>query len=174
MDLLIEFFNFYNKGSCFCEVFFLIVIPSNEPTQICKINQRSVFVFTFKQRDIPVREPKTNFSLYAKIFLKINNPLLSSNKMATYFPRISCPFDTRFFITGRQWSRRNSKKPAVTRKVNYMFIVCIPSFLLGGARVELQTKFSKRRGLTESHFLEGVAGKNDVTFFSGLQVLHKK
>ena len=29
-----------------------------------------------------------NLSLCATIFLKINSPLLSSNKMATYFPRI--------------------------------------------------------------------------------------
>ena len=43
-------------------------------------------------------------------------------------------------------------------------------------------KFSKRVGLTESHFLEGLLGKTEVTFFKegggrgggGLQFLHKK
>ena len=53
----IDISNFSPKDSCFCEVFFLITILPNKSTQICKINKRSVFDFTFKQKDTPVREP---------------------------------------------------------------------------------------------------------------------
>ena len=46
-------------------------------------------------------------------------------------------------------------------------------FLLVG--VEPSTKFSKRKGLTGSQFLEGVAGKEGDEFFQGgLQFLHKE
>ena len=52
-------------------------------------------------------------------------------------------------------------------------IVCTPLFF-SGRGVEPPTKFSKRGGSTGSQFLEGVAGKEQVTFFRGLQFLHKK
>ena len=51
-------------------------------------------------------------------------------------------------------------------------IVHPATFLLGN--VEPPTKFSKTKGVTESQFLEGVAGKEGVTFARGLQLLHKK
>ena len=48
-------------------------------------------------------------------------------------------------------------------------------FLLedGGGGVKLPTKFSKR-GFRGSQFWEGVAGKEGVTFFRGLQFCHKR
>ena len=55
LDLLIDISNFSPKGSCFCEVLFLIAILPNKSTQICKINKQSFFNFTFKQKDTPVR-----------------------------------------------------------------------------------------------------------------------
>ena len=39
--------------------------------------------------------------------------------------------------------------------------------------VKPPTKFSKRGSLTKSQFLEGIAKKEGVTFFRGLQFLHK-
>ena len=46
----------------------------------------------------------------------------------------------------------------------------------GGGGHEPPTKFSKQWGLTESQSLEGVAGKERVTFFKGgaVQFLQKK
>ena len=51
---------------------------------------------------------------------------------------------------------------------------CTPlPFLLRG--VDPPTKFSKRgEGLTGSQYLEGVAGKDGVTFFRGVKFFHKK
>ena len=47
-----------------------------------------------------------------------------------------------------------------------------PRFLLGGkdggGGIEPHTKFSKGGGLKGSQFLEGVAGKDGVTFFKGV------
>ena len=40
--------------------------------------------------------------------------------------------------------------------------------------VETQTKFSKRGGLTEPQVLEGVAGKEGVTFFRRLAIFKQK
>ena len=52
------------------------------------------------------------------------------------------------------------------------FIMCPSPFLLGGkdggGGIEPHTKFSKGGGLKESQFLEGVAGKDGVTFFKGV------
>ena len=46
-------------------------------------------------------------------------------------------------------------------------------FCLGG--VELPTKFSKRGGLVGPQLLERVAGKEEMTFFTGaMQLSHKK
>ena len=42
-----------------------------------------------------------------------------------------------------------------------------PPFLHGGRGVEPPTKFSERRGLTGPQLLEGLAGKERVTFFTG-------
>ena len=47
-------------------------------------------------------------------------------------------------------------------------------FLLGGGGVKPPTKFSKRGGLTGPQLLEGVAGKEGVTFFRVLEFSHKK
>ena len=40
----------------------------------------------------------------------------------------------------------------------------------GGVVVALPTKFSKRGGLTGPQLLEGVAGKEGVTFFRGVAI----
>ena len=42
--------------------------------------------------------------------------------------------------------------------------------LSDGGRVEPPTKFSKRGGLTGPQLLEGVAGKEGVTFFRGVAI----
>ena len=64
-------------------------------------------------------------------------------------------------------------KIAETVKCDPTFIVSTP-FLLGdggGGLVEPPTKFSKRkRGLTRSQLLEGVAGKEWVTFFRRIAI----
>ena len=46
-------------------------------------------------------------------------------------------------------------------------IVCTPPLSAGGERAEPPTKVSKSGGLTAPQFLEGVAGKEGVTFFRG-------
>ena len=60
-----------------------------------------------------------------------------------------------------------------------MVIVCTHSSPLlsagrEGGGVEPLTKFSKMRGLTVPQYLEGIAGKEGMTFSGGLQFLHKK
>ena len=44
---------------------------------------------------------------------------------------------------------------------------------MGGGRVEPPNKFSKRQGLTGPQLLEGVAGKERVTFLRGGCNFHK-
>ena len=60
-----------------------------------------------------------------------------------------------------------------------MVIVCTHSSPLlsagrEGGGVEPLTKFSKMGGLTVPQYLEGIAGKEGMTFSGGLQFLHKK
>ena len=61
----------------------------------------------------------------------------------------------------------------VANQLNSNVIVCTPP-LSAGRGVEPPTKFSKRGDLTGPQLLEGVAGKEGVTFFRGLQLSHKK
>ena len=53
----------------------------------------------------------------------------------------------------------------------YKHSVHPPPFCWG---VEPPTKFSKRGGLTGPQLWEGVAGKEEVTFFRGVAIFRKK
>ena len=80
-------------------------------------------------------------------------------------------------LGGAKWWGEAKRGVAISMGGSLSFsrhhIVCTPLFF-SGRGVEPATKFSKRGGSTGSQFLEGVAGKEQVTFFMGLQFLHKK
>ena len=55
-------------------------------------------------------------------------------------------------------------------KADHDSIVRAPRFYWEG--LNLASNFQKRERVTESHFLQGVAGKEGVTFFAEVQFLH--
>ena len=64
----------------------------------------------------------------------------------------------------------NQKASGVFREYKMrVIIVGTPPFCRGG-EVEPPTKFSKRGSLTGPQILEGVAGKEGVTFFRGVAI----
>ena len=77
-------------------------------------------------------------------------------------PKSSCPGLVEYFPLSFLPSEK------VIRSVDPTYTNCAPLFLM--RRVELPTKFSKRRGgggLTGPHLLEGVARKEGGDFFQG-------
>ena len=65
--------------------------------------------------------------------------------------------------------------PSHNHKIVILCIICTPLFLLRVGELSLLANIQKvgRGGLALSHFLEGVAQKEKVTFQGGLQFLHK-
>ena len=66
----------------------------------------------------------------------------------------------------------NKREPFLKKvrcSMRYYVIMCTPPFLLGGegGGLNLLADFQKEGSLTGPKFLEGVAGKEGVTFFRG-------
>ena len=103
--------------------------------------------------------------------------LINNYKTTLNFVRT---FDVTFLIKSNKDKYKVAQRVLSFKKKTRLTVMNMHSKLLNshsvhpplsdGGRVEPPTKFSKRGGLTGPQLLEGVAGKEGVTFFRGVAI----
>ena len=103
--------------------------------------------------------------------------LINNYKTTLNFVRT---FDVTFLIKCNKDKYKVAQRVLSFKKKTRLTVMNMHSKLLNshsvhpplsdGGRVEPPTKFSKRGGLTGPQLLEGVAGKEGVTFFRGVAI----